>query len=175
VYAPSKSTTADIRTAARIAHARHGLNLIVIDYLTFIRHTDRRIDRREQIGEICKELKRLAKDLKVPVIVLSQLNRQAEGEVPTLAMLRESGSVEEDADQVIFVHRAERVSTEGQIIVAKNRHGQCGCISVDWHGTGMRYSVAEFRAPQEQSKPVRQWQPRHKQPTVKPEGEPWTG
>jgi len=180
VYAPSKSTTNDIRTAARIAQARHGLNLIVIDYLSFIRHPERRMERREQIGEICKELKRLAKDLKVPVIVLSQLNRMAEGEVPTLAMLRESGSVEEDADQVVFVHRAERTSVDGQLIVAKNRHGQCGSVEVDWNGTGMRYSVSsnQFRGSDtNQNWPKRGAKQRIKpaESTVPPEGEPWTG
>ena len=170
VFAPSKATVADIRTAARISQARQGLGLVVIDYLSFIKHPDRRVDRREQVSEICKDLKRLAKDLGVPVLVLSQLNRQAEGELPTLAMLRESGSVEEDADQVIFVHRENRVSREGKLIVAKNRHGQCGVVDVDWDGSRMRYSVSseQGRLP---PKP-RQWRPAGK---VKPEGEPWSG
>jgi replicative DNA helicase len=175
VYAPSKATTADIRSACRIANARDGLSLVIIDYLTFIRHASGRMDRREQVGEILKDLKRLAKDLGVPVMVLSQLNRMAEGEQPTLAMLRESGSVEEDADQVVFVHRESRVANEGKIIVAKNRHGQCGAVDVDWDGRKMRYTVA---AVQGLSGPAPKGKPKTKtwtKPNVKPEGEPWTG
>jgi replicative DNA helicase len=170
IFAPSKATVSDIRTAARITQARHGLGLVVIDYLTFIKHPNGRMDRREQVSEICKDLKRMAKDLKVPVIVLSQLNRQAEGEVPTLAMLRESGSVEEDADHVIFVHRESRIATDGKIICAKNRHGQCGVIDVDWDGSRMRYAVSTEQgrvAPK-----TKQWRPAGR---GKPEGEPWTG
>ncbi|MFN9752240.1 MAG: DnaB-like helicase C-terminal domain-containing protein, partial [Planctomycetota bacterium] len=111
--------------------------------LTFIKHPTGRLDRREQIGEICKQLKQVANDLEVPIMVLSQLNRQAEGEIPTLSMLRESGSVEEDADQVIFVHRQTRSDRDGKIIVAKNRHGQCGIVDADWDGTRMRYATEQ--------------------------------
>lgn len=180
VYAPSKATTGDIRQACRIAAAKQGLSLIVIDYLAFIRPMDRRIDRRDQVSEICKELKRLAKDFGVPVLVLSQLNRQAEGELPTLAMLRESGAVEEDADQVIFVHRESRIAAQGKVIVAKNRHGQCGAIDVDWDGTRMRYTVSAvqaFGATQSQvtqGKSGKFWR-KTKPKAISSEGEEWTG
>jgi replicative DNA helicase len=144
VLAPATATVSDIRTAAKISKAKAGgLGLVVVDYLTFIKHPNVRLDRREQIGEICKQLKQVANDLEVPIMVLSQLNRQAEGEIPTLSMLRESGSVEEDADQVIFVHRQTRSDCDGKIIVAKNRHGQCGIVDVDWDGTRMRYSTEQ--------------------------------
>lgn len=174
VYAPSRATSGDIRSACRIAAAKDGLSLVVIDYLTFIRHPGK-MDRREQVGEILKDLKRLAKDLGVPVMVLSQLNRMAEGEQPTLAMLRESGSVEEDADQVIFVHRDSRVATEGKIIVAKNRHGQCGAVDVDWDGRKMRYTVAAVQGLNEPKPKGRPKSGTWSKTNVKPEGEPWTG
>ena len=144
VLAPASATVSDIRTAAKISKAKAGgLGLVVVDYLTFIKHPNVRLDRREQIGEICKQLKQVANDLEVPIMVLSQLNRQAEGEIPTLSMLRESGSVEEDADQVIFVHRQTRSDRDGKIIVAKNRHGQCGIVDADWDGTRMRYATEQ--------------------------------
>jgi replicative DNA helicase len=144
VHAPTAATVADIRTAAKVTKAKAGgLGLVVVDYLTFIKSSNTRMDRREQVGEICKQLKQVANDLEVPMMVLSQLNRQAEGEIPTLSMLRESGSVEEDADQVIFVHRQSRSDRDGKIIVAKNRHGQCGIVDVDWDGTRMRYSTGQ--------------------------------
>jgi replicative DNA helicase len=144
VHAPTSATVADIRTAAKVTKAKAGgLGLVVVDYLTFIKSSNHRMDRREQVGEICKQLKQVANDLEVPMMVLSQLNRQAEGEIPTLSMLRESGSVEEDADQVIFVHRQSRSDRDGKIIVAKNRHGQCGIVDVDWDGARMRYSTEQ--------------------------------
>lgn len=142
IFAPSAATVSDIHTAAKICQARGNLSLVIVDYLSLIRPSNPRTERREQVGEICKSLKRIAKELDVPILALSQLNRQAEGETPTLGMLRESGSVEEDADHVVFVHRESRTVNEGQLIVAKNRHGQCGIVECVWNGARMRYTSA---------------------------------
>lgn len=179
-FHPRAATVQDIVVAVKAARLRHKISLVVVDYISFLRYSDKKLSRHEQIGLICKQLKAAATELKVPFLVLAQLNRMGEGEKPTLAMLRESGSIEEDADQVILLHRKSRESNDGSIIVAKNRHGRCGEVMVDWDGDRMEYKVSLFQhAPETPAttkggadKPKKSWKPTK---TVKPEGEPWTG
>lgn len=104
---------------------RKGVKIIFIDYLTLIRYGKESMSAPERYGMISKQLKALARELKLPIVVLSQLNREAEGNVPGLHHLRQSGQVEEDADCVIFLHRDRAVEgrQETQVIVAKNRQG----------------------------------------------------
>ncbi len=89
---------------------RHGLGLIVIDYLQLIEPDDARSPRQEQVARITRRLKLMARELDVPIIALAQVNRQVEQSKncrPRLAHLRESGAIEQDADNVLFVHRPE--------------------------------------------------------------------
>jgi len=114
----------ELKAKSRIA-VRNGAKIIFVDYLTLIKYGDNKVPRWERTGELIKELKTMARQLNVPVIALSQLNRQAEGQKPTLAELRQSGEIEEHADVIIFLHR-ERGSSETDMIIAKHRNGGTG-------------------------------------------------
>ena len=127
-------TITSICGKARAQHARNKIKLIVIDYLQLIEPDDRKIPREQQVSEFSRKLKLLAKALKVPVIALAQLNREAEKGKPKLAHLRESGAIEQDADQVWFLHSPDAADKddrpgETDLIIAKNRHGPCGEIT----------------------------------------------
>jgi replicative DNA helicase len=120
-------------TARRLKRS-HNLRMVVIDYLQLIEAEDRSSSRQEQISLISRRLKMLAKDLHIPVMALSQLNRSAEqreGHKPRMSDLRESGSIEQDADVVMLLHRPdmydrEEKPNEAEIIIAKQRNGPVG-------------------------------------------------
>jgi replicative DNA helicase len=141
---PSRTMT-EIAAVARRLKRRENLRLIIIDYLQLIEPDNSKDQRQEQVAKIARRLKGLARELKVPVLCLSQLNRQAENSkenIPKLSHLRESGAIEQDADIVIFVHREEyyatneedkeRLAGQADIIVAKNRHGPTDTVRVTW-------------------------------------------
>jgi len=123
----------DLKAGAR-AMVRQGIKLIVVDYLTLVRHGDPRTPRHERVGEVSKELKGLARELDVPIIALSQVNRMGEGREPTLAELRQSGEIEEDADLVFLLHRergaGDELTIPTSLIVAKSRNGPCGTVKL---------------------------------------------
>jgi replicative DNA helicase len=128
----------DLRAQARRMKAKEDIQIIFIDYLTLIHAEDKSIARHEQVAEISRSLKGLARELKIPVVALSQVSRDTEGKRPQLSNLRESGSLEQDADVVMFIHRerglektmeedhGEGVPTE--LILAKQRNGPTGTI-----------------------------------------------
>jgi replicative DNA helicase len=127
----------EIRAKARRLHQQHGLGLIIIDYLQLMRPDGRVENRVEQIGQMSRGLKILARELEVPVIALSQLNRGVEQRTdkrPVLSDLRESGSIEQDADLVAFIYRDEYYDRESEregeadIIIAKHRNGAIGDV-----------------------------------------------
>ncbi len=130
----------DLRAQARRMITQHGVKIVFIDYLTLISpEREGNMQRHEQIAEISRSLKALARELKVPIIALSQVRRETEGKRPSLADLRESGSIEQDADVVIFLHRErsfdrdqdDRVNdVETEVIVAKQRNGPVGTINL---------------------------------------------
>jgi replicative DNA helicase len=138
-------TISEMRAKARRMKSQHGIELIVIDYLQLLRSTSRRAqdNRQLEISEISSGVKALAKELDIPIIVLAQLNRQPdtrakEGGRPRLSDLRESGSIEQDADLVGLLVRAEYYETddeaklekagEAELIIAKQRNGPTGDI-----------------------------------------------
>lgn len=137
----ANQTMAEIRSAAweenqRAIRNGEELGLVVIDYIQLIRPQDRKLPRQQQIGEITRSLKQLAKELQVPVLTAAQLNREAPnrtGGLPILSDLREAGDIEQDADNVLFLHE-EFVEDNGtkmptgdvQVIVAKQRNGPLG-------------------------------------------------
>jgi replicative DNA helicase len=117
------------------------LGLVVVDYLQMV--TGKGVNRTLEVGQVSSGLKRLAKELAIPVIALSQLNRAVEGrndKRPTLADLRESGSIEQDADLVLFLYRDEYYDESSkdkgvaEIIAAKNRHGAIGTAKLAFIG-----------------------------------------
>src|SRR4026209_665413 len=100
----------EARAKARRMKAEHGLDLIVIDYLQLMRGRHPQENRQQEISEISRSLKALAKELNVPVVALSQLSRAVEARkppIPMLADLRESGAIEQDADVVLFIYRED--------------------------------------------------------------------
>jgi len=117
----------ELKGSARRWVRKNGIKVLFVDYLTKIVHPNQKLDKREQIGHFTDQLKGLAKELEIPVVCLAQVDRKAEGAMPTLNMLRESADIEQDADVVIFLHR-DRVddTTPTQLIVAKNRNGETG-------------------------------------------------
>lgn len=128
------------------------LGLVIIDYLQLMT-TGRRIENRvQEVSEITRSLKIMAKELNVPVITLAQLSRGPESRAdhrPVLSDLRESGSIEQDADSVIFLYRDAYYNPEtaeqniAEFIVAKNRHGETGTVRVGWDGRYTRFCGLE--------------------------------
>jgi replicative DNA helicase len=125
----------ELRAKARRLHTRHPLGLIIVDYLQLMRPDDTTQNRVEQIGQMSRGLKILARELNVPVIAVSQLSRAVEqrpDKRPILSDLRESGQIEQDADLVIFIYREDRYDDESErqgeadLIVAKHRNGPVG-------------------------------------------------
>ncbi len=130
------------------------LGLVVIDYLGLISSTLRTDNRVQVVSEMTRQLKIMAKELEVPVILLSQLSRGPESRTdkrPILADLRESGSIEQDADIVMFLYRdayynkASENPNIAECIIAKNRHGETGTINLAWNGQFTEFSTLETR------------------------------
>ena len=128
-----------MRAMARRLQAQTDLGLVIIDYLQLMEASGRTDGRVQEISQISRSLKALARELNVPVLALSQLSRAIEHRaysMPRLSDLRESGSIEQDADVVMFINRDEKappevgIKTEGQVIVSKNRNGPTGHIDV---------------------------------------------
>ena len=140
-------TMAQIGAIARRLKRRKGLGVIIIDYLQLIEPEDRKAPREQQIAQIARRLKFLAKELEVPVIALSQLNRGVElreDKRPRLADLRESGAIEQDADLVMFLHRPDAYDPEdrpgeAEVIIAKHRSGPTGIVNLTWKKESMRF------------------------------------
>lgn len=129
------------------------LGLVIIDYLQLMESTSHSDNRVTVISEITRQLKVMAKELNVPVILLSQLSRAVESRTdkrPMLSDLRESGSIEQDADIVLFLYREAYYNKESQrqniseCIVAKNRHGETGTVELIWDGQYTRFSNPDY-------------------------------
>jgi replicative DNA helicase len=142
-------TMMEIRAKARRLRQRQDLQLIVIDYLQLMTSGKRVESRQQEVSEFSRAMKLLAKELDVPVIALSQLNRgpeQRTDKKPMLADLRESGSIEQDSDMVLLVHRPDLYeqeterSGEADLIIAKHRNGPTGTVSVAFQGRYSRFA-----------------------------------
>ncbi|MDD2807192.1 MAG: replicative DNA helicase [Patescibacteria group bacterium] len=131
----------EIRTKARRLQSEHGLGLIVIDYLQLMEGRGSKENRVQEVSEISRNLKAIARELNVPVLALSQLSRSVESRdshVPRLADLRESGSIEQDADVVLFIYREKLYQQDlpnekqniAEIIIAKHRNGPTGKVKL---------------------------------------------
>jgi replicative DNA helicase len=128
-----------IAATARTHQRLHGLDLVVVDYMQLLAASDRSVVREQQVAHISRSLKMLARELDCAVVVMAQLNRGQGGEVrkPTLRDLRESGSIEQDADVVILLHHEVLEGTptgEVEVIIAKNRTGPTLDVALPWRG-----------------------------------------
>ena len=137
-------TVADIRAKCRKQKANGGLDLVIIDYLQLINGSSKSGNRQEEVANISRSLKQMARELGVPVIALSQLSREIdkrEDKRPIMADLRESGSIEQDADIIMFLYRegyynknSEKASNLTELIIAKNRSGVTGTLEFLFQG-----------------------------------------
>lgn len=126
-----------IAATARTHKRIKGLDLLVVDYLQLLDASDKRVTREQQVGHLSRSLKMLSRELDCVVVVACQLNRGSarENRKPTLAELRESGSIEQDADAVLLLHHElvdDQPSGEVEVIIAKNRTGRTGEIVLPW-------------------------------------------
>jgi len=145
---------AEISAIARRMKRRNDISLIVIDYLQLIEPEDPKSPREQQVAQITRRLKFLAKEIGVPVVALAQLNRGVElreDKRPRLADLRESGAIEQDADLVMFLHRWDAYDpkdrpNEAVIIVAKHRNGPTGEVPLTWIRESMQFVDHSNRA-----------------------------
>ncbi|MFN8679184.1 MAG: replicative DNA helicase [Thermomicrobiales bacterium] len=148
----SSSSIMDVRSKARRLQAEQGLDLIIVDYLQLMsgRRTDNRV---QEISEISRGLKGLARELNVPVVALSQLSRAVESRSdhrPMLSDLRESGSIEQDADIVMFIYREDKYEEESEkkgiaeIIIAKHRNGPVGSVNLRFFDRTARFADLEL-------------------------------
>ncbi len=148
-------TVAEISAMARRLSEEERLGLLIIDYLQLIQPENSNLPRQEQVARMSRRLKALARELQIPIVVLSQLNRQVEASGredhrPRLAHLRESGAIEQDADVVMFVHREEYyhakqraeemgIDAQGLLILAKQRNGPTGDVKLQWSSANTRF------------------------------------
>ena len=142
-------SSSEIRAKCRKAKLEKNVGLIIIDYLQLMESRTNNASRQQEISEISRSLKILAKELDVPVIALSQLSRATESRAdhrPMLSDLRESGSIEQDADIVMFLHREDYYDKEtekkniAEVIIAKNRNGETGTVELAWMGKYTKFA-----------------------------------
>ena len=148
-------TPLQLRTKCRRLYAEHGLDLVMIDYMQLMQSERTNNNRVQEISEISRSLKGLARELDLPVVTASQLSRAVESRQdkrPQLSDLRDSGSIEQDADIVMFIYRDEYYNPDttdrpniAEINVAKHRNGPTGVVDLYWHG-----KLASFRNLQRQ-------------------------
>jgi replicative DNA helicase len=148
-----------VRSSARLLKSKSACDLIIIDYLQLcdMNTGQKNRNREQEVAQATRKAKLLAKELNVPVIALSQLSRAAEKTAgrsdhrPQLSDLRDSGSIEQDADVVLFLYRAAYYNSqngeteqanenEAECIVAKNRHGETSVVRLGWDGAHTRFS-----------------------------------
>jgi len=149
-------STMEMRSKARRLQAEHGIDLIIVDYLQLMQATiggKRNENRVQEISEISRSLKGLARELNIPVLALAQLSRAVESrqsKVPQLSDLRESGSIEQDSDIVMFIYRDDLYNQESErkniadIIIAKHRNGPIGEISLYFQASQTRFRDLEL-------------------------------
>ena len=141
-------TLVEIRAKCRRLKQRHNLKMVVIDYLQLLSSGKKSESRQQEVSEFSRALKLLSKELEVPVVALSQLNRASEqraDKMPAISDLRESGSLEQDADVVILLHRESTYEKENprageaDLIIAKQRNGPTGTVTVAFQGHYSRF------------------------------------
>lgn len=150
----STVTVSEIRAKCHRLKQTKGLSLVVIDYLQLMQGSGRTDSRQQEISEISRSLKIMAKELDVPVVALSQLSRAVEGRQdkrPILSDIRESGSIEQDADMVMFIYRDGYYNPDSEdrntaeVIIAKHRAGSTGMFKLGWQGQYTKFTNIDYR------------------------------
>ena len=148
------TTVLEMRSKCRRMQARDGLGLVVVDYLQLMGHAERAENRNLEVAAFTRGLKGLAKELKVPVMALSQLSRGLESRSdkrPMLSDLRDSGAIEQDADVVLMLYREEYYNPDTpdrgicEVLVRKQRNGATGTVKLRWIGEETRFENVEWR------------------------------
>jgi replicative DNA helicase len=140
----------DLIAESRILRSREKIDMLIIDYIGLITAGQGEAPRWEVFSAISQRIKSLARELNIPVLALSQLGRQSDGKRPGLADLRESGSLEQDADLILFLHREEKSNDQSQpvkLIVAKARNGETGDIDLEFDRSRMKFRIGDREAP----------------------------
>ena len=166
----SLNTPAKIMSKCRALKMKHGLDLVVVDYLQLMKGDDKAENRQQDISSITRNLKIMAKELQVPIIALSQMNRLFERDKdrkPMLSDLRESGAIEQDADMVLFINKSTDTTNENvmptELIIAKHRNGETADIPMLWVGNLVHFfddntpvptSTASSQEEQKQTNPA---------------------
>ena len=141
-------TPGELRARCRRIAREHGLGMVIVDYLQLMQVPGTKENRATEISEISRALKAMAKEMRVPVVALSQLNRSLEqrpNKRPVMSDLRESGAIEQDADVIVFIYRDEVYDEEtdqkgiAEIIVAKQRNGPIGTVKLAFRGQFTRF------------------------------------
>ena len=141
-------TPAELRARCRRIYRENGLDLIVVDYMQLMQVPGTKENRATEISEISRSLKAMAKELNVPVVALSQLNRSLEqrpNKRPVMSDLRESGAIEQDADVILFIYRDEVYNEDSpdkgvaEVIISKQRNGPIGMTKLAFLGKYTRF------------------------------------
>ena len=148
----ASSTALEMRAMARRLKSQHGLGLVVVDYLQLMESSKKTDNRVQEVSEFSGSLKALAKELDVPVLALSQMSRLVEqrpNQLPRLSDLRESGSIEQDADVVMFIYREDKIKKDSnrqniaEILIEKHRNGPTGKVELFFDAEHVRFASLE--------------------------------
>ena len=146
-------TVMDLRAKARKLKAEHNLSFLIIDYLQLLQPGRRHENRNQEVSDISRSLKALAKELNIPILALSQLSRAVDSRMdkrPMLSDLRESGAIEQDADVIMFLYRdvVYHPETENpalsEVIIGKQRNGPTGTLYLNYLRELMKFENAEY-------------------------------
>ena len=136
-----------LRERSKRMKRQYDIDMLIVDYLQLMHSEGRKFQSREQeVADISRRLKEISKDLDIPIIALAQINRECESRAekrPVMSDLRESGSLEQDADNILFLYRENTDSQETEVNVAKQRNGMTGTIKLHWKGEFYRFSNLE--------------------------------
>jgi len=152
IYDKPNPTITDIFQQARRAYHENGIRLIFVDYVQKIRPSRKHNTKAEEVAEVVEGLKILARELNVPVVALAQVNREVNklaDKRPTMAHLKDSGTIEQEADAVAMLYRdsvynEDADPTKAELNFEKNRHGPIGAINLTWNADYMRFENEDY-------------------------------
>lgn len=148
LWSPGRVKVGQIHAAASLAKASSKIELLIVDLLNVVKPDESKDAEHVALGKITKGIRDIAQQLQIPVILVAQLSRGAEGEPPNLKHLKGSGEIEQDADVIAFIHSKQRASPDVELIIAKNRFGTIGSVPLKFIANETRFAdpSAEVRA-----------------------------